>query len=131
MIERICPTCQAGNTPDATTCVACGDHLEQPLMRRAGTLARRVDALPEQWQRAGKAIVVGAVAVAVEVGAAWLKQRADKRPAPLARVNTPQASSPQAAVVARQRVWETYEAGELTRRVVEQTIWRVPTQPDE
>ncbi len=127
MIERVCRQCQAGNPVDNLRCAMCGAVLEQPLARRPVTaLARQAAKLPERWQRGGKAIALGAIAIAVEAGAAWLKQRADK---PLARVTpeiTPRARTAPRAVVARQRVWERYDQGQLTQRVVEQTVWHVP-----
>ena len=125
MVERICPECEAGNPRDAQRCVECGYLLEQPLARQTGgMLARRAPALPARWQQAGKAVALGAVALAVEAGAAWLQQRSAQKPAPLAR----RPVSREGAVIARHRVWETYESGALTRRVVEQTVWRFPDE---
>lgn len=96
--------------------------LDAPLARQTpGRLARSVPALPAQWQQAGKALALGAVALAAELGAAWLQQRQAQRPAPLARVPRRTGRS----FIARQRVWETFESGRLTRRVVEQTIWNL------
>src|SRR3954454_11108613 len=118
MVERICPMCQANNAETAAICQECGHRLEQPLARRQGSaLARPLPALPLRWQAAGRAVALGAVAVAVEVGAAWLQRRSATQPAPLARV--PQkAASPR--FVARRRVWETFQDGHLRQRVVEQ-----------
>ena len=125
MIERICGACGGGNAAEAETCSGCGAALEQSLARRQGSaITRQLPALPARWQQAGKAVALGAVALAVEVGAAWLQQRAAGKPAPLVRV-TPQPTSPGPRLVARQRVWDTYEAGVLSRRVVEQTVWRM------
>ena len=126
MVERICPECRAANDLDADTCMSCGALIEQPLVQqRTHALAQRTSAVPVRWQRAGKAVALGAVALAVEVGAAWLQQRSSNKPAPLARraTTTPQNMR---RYVARQRVWETYEQGTLTRRVVEQTVWNLP-----
>jgi hypothetical protein len=82
--------------------------------------------LPVRWERAGKAVALGAVALAVEVGAALLQQRNSAKPAPLARRSNGTESSSPRRFVARQRVWETYEQdGRLSRRVVEQTLWRL------
>ena len=127
MVERICPACRADNPPDARHCAECGTALDQALMRRqSGALALRVPALPARWQQAGKAVALGAVALAVEVGAAWLHQRAGNKPAPLVLKGRPEPASQTAhGYVAQQRVWETYEGGELTQRVVEQTLWRI------
>lgn len=127
MVERICQHCAAGNPPDGDVCLACGVRLDHPLAVRGGTaLSLSPAMLPQRWQRAGKALALGAVALAVEVGAAWLKQRGDARPAPLARRSVERAPSGRTRVVARQRVWETYEHGRLSQRVVEQTLWQMP-----
>ena len=125
MVERICPLCSVGNELEAQTCAECGAALEAPLVQaRRALLARSLPQLPVRWQRAGKAVALGAVTLAVEAGAAWLQQRAARKPAPLAR----RTSTPNAAWVAQQRVWETFEGGELKRRVVEQTVWRMPEE---
>lgn len=127
MIERICRQCQAGNPVDNLHCAACGTRLEQPLARRQVTaLTRQAARLPESWQRGGKAIALGAIALAVEAGAAWLKQRADSAPASPVLESAPPIRRERRALVARQRVWETYDGGQLTQRVVEQTVWRFP-----
>ena len=127
MVERICPQCRMSNALDADICSECGVQIEQSIVRRANTaLAHNLGAIPARWQRAGKAVALGAVAVAVEVGAVWLQQRSNKQPAPLARrigQTTPQRAP---RYIARQRVWETYEQGSLTRRVTEQTVWHLP-----
>jgi hypothetical protein len=126
MVERVCPTCAQGNPIDAAFCTSCGGALEAPLARRArSSLARLAPELPVRWQQAGKAVALGAVTLAVEAGAAWLQHRAAQKPAPLAR--SPRSGG--ASYVARQRVWETYEDGNLRRRVVEQTIWHLPDEP--
>ncbi len=127
MVERICPECRTSNDLDADSCVSCGALIEQPLVQQRTThaLAQRTTTFPVRLQRAVKAVDLGAVALAVEVGAAWLQQRSNNKPAPLARRTS---STPQnmRRYVARQRVWETYEQGSLTRRVVEQTVWHLP-----
>ena len=127
MVERICSTCRADNALDARHCAECGNALDQALMKQpGGALALRVPALPARWQQAGKAVALGAVALAVEVGAAWLHQRAANKPAPLVlKGRTEPASRTTHGYVAQQRVWETYEGGEMTRRFVEQTVWRL------
>ncbi|HZB96158.1 MAG TPA: hypothetical protein VE268_09365 [Herpetosiphonaceae bacterium] len=126
MIERICPECATGNPVEAEQCAACGCPLEAPLVRQSsGPLSRLTPRLPVRWQQAGKAVALGAVALAVEAGAAWLQQRAAQKPAPLARPGRRQS----AAYVAQQRVWETFEDGVLRRRVIEQTVWRFPDEP--
>ena len=122
MIERICPACQTTNSEEARVCVECGANLDQPIVRQApGQLARSFGALSPRWQQASKAAALGAVALAVELGAAWMQQRSAAKPAPLARTSqrTPR-------YVARRRTWETYEQGQLTHRVVEQTLWHLP-----
>lgn len=126
MVERICPRCRTPNALDADECVQCGARIEQPLVQRPNTaLAQLSAAVPARWQQVGKAAALGAVAVAVEVGAAWLQQRGGKRTTALVRATS---ASPQRTrrYVARQRVWENYEGGTLTRRVVEQTVWNLP-----
>ena len=131
MVERICPACQGDNAMDALECASCGASLAaQPLAKRAETgLSRFTPALPVRWQRAGKAVALGAVAVAVEVGAAWLQHRSSSKPAPLARRDHVEpARSRRTGFVARQRVWETFENGQLRQRVVEQTLWRLPDE---
>jgi hypothetical protein len=127
MLERVCQMCQTGNPVDATVCIECRGMLDQPLARQPQhSLTRRVPALPARWERAGKAVALGAVALAVEVGAAWLQQRNNAKPAPLARRSGETDQSAPRTFVARQRVWETFEAdGRLSRRVVEQTLWRL------
>src|SRR3954451_11230939 len=86
MLERVCPVCETGNPVDAEQCGTCHALLDQPLVLQSQRpLARRVPALPARWERAGKAVALGAVALAVEVGAAWLQQRNNAKPAPLAR----------------------------------------------
>lgn len=123
MVERICPDCRTGNELEAHECASCGATLVEALARRpGGILHRNVPALPARWQQAGKAAALGVVALAVEAGAAWLQQRAAQKPAPLARRDT----APRRGYIARQRVWETYENGSLSRRVVEQTMWSLP-----
>jgi hypothetical protein len=128
MLERVCPVCQTGNAIEAEQCVECQALLDQPLVHQPQrALTRRMPALPARWERAGKAVALGAVALAVEVGAAWLQQRNAAKPAPLARRTdaVEPAASPR-KFVARQRVWETYEPdGRLSRRVVEQTLWNL------
>ena len=132
MVERICPQCQAGNPVQAQHCAVCGTVLHpedtQPLAKRPGSaLMRSIPAVPARWQQASKAAALAAVALAVEVGAAWLQQRSAAKPAPLARRTLPAAASARRpGFVARQRVWETYEAGRLSHRVIEQTVWRLP-----
>ena len=127
MLERICPTCQTGNNPDATTCTECGTIFEQPLARRSeGRLAQRGAQLPARWQQAGKAVALGAVALAVEVGAAWLQQRNASKGTALVPTESQRAITPKrSGFVARQRVWETYEGDRLTQRVIEQTVWNL------
>ena len=134
MVERICPQCQADNLLEARRCAECGAELHvedtRPLAKRPGSaLIRRVPAVPVRWQQASKAAALGAVALAVEAGAAWMQRRAAARPAPLAR-RQPSEQTPMRAkgFVARQRVWETYERGRLSRRVVEQTVWHLEDQ---
>jgi hypothetical protein len=131
MIERVCPVCTTGNPVDAEQCSACQAVLDQPLVHQPAqrALTRRIPTLPARWERAGKAVALGAVALAVEVGAAWLQQRSAAKPAPLARQTNPnpvvETTSPR-SFVARQRIWETYEQdGRVSRRVVEHTYWRV------
>ncbi len=127
MIERVCRQCQAGNPVDSLRCAMCGAVLEQPLARRPVTaLARQAAKLPERWQRGGKAIALGAIAIAVEAGAAWLKQRAERPSTEVAPESAPRIRTEPRTLVARQRVWETYDQGQLTQRVVEQTVWRFP-----
>ncbi len=131
MVERICPSCGAGVALDADTCETCDMALHQPLAAQSrAALARRGTTLPIRWQRAGKAVALGAVALAVEAGAAWLKQREQRGttgPAPLARRDASGAAPPaRGGYVARQRVWETYDSERLSRRIVEQTIWHLP-----
>src|SRR5687768_4671006 len=109
MVERICASCEAGNALDALRCTSCGAVLEEALARRPNSfLSRNSQALPARWHQAGKAVALGAVALAVEAGAAWLQHRAARprghAPAPLARSVAPKPHS----YVARQRVWETY-----------------------
>ncbi len=126
MVERICPECRMSNTIDADRCEECDALIEQPMVQRQTTgLVHQSSTVPIRWQRAGKAVALGAVALAVEVGAAWLQQRSNKQAAPLAR-RTAQTPQNMRRYVARQRVWETYEQGALTRRVVEQTVWHLP-----
>jgi hypothetical protein len=135
MIERICPECRTSNALDANTCHECGASMEQPmaqhpttaLVQRSTTaLAHLQDAVPARWQRVGKAAALGAVALAVEVGAAWLQQRGSSRSTALVRTTT--TPPKMRRYVARQRVWENYEGGTLTRRVVEQTVWHLPEE---
>ena len=126
MVERICPSCAADNTVEAERCHACGASFPRPLARRAtGALARRKPADTARWQQAGKAVALGAVALAVEVGASWLQQRSARK-APREQGTALARPRPQrTGFVARQRVWETYEGGELRERVVERTMWRL------
>jgi hypothetical protein len=128
MVERVCPVCQTGNPIEAEQCVECRALLDQPLVHQPQrSLTRRMPALPARWERAGKAVALGAVALAVEVGAAWLQHRNNAKAAPLARqTNTVEPVTSPRRFVARQRVWETFEQdGRLSRRVVEQTLWRL------
>ena len=126
MIERVCPGCGIGNPVEAEQCAECRAPFDQSLVHQPQrSLARRVPALPARWQRAGKAVALGAVALAVEAGAAWLQQRNNAKPAPLARSPGAVEPSQPRTFMARQRVWETYELdGRLSRRVVEQIWWR-------
>jgi len=124
MTERICPECNAGNALEAERCAKCSAPLQTALVPQPTTaLSRSALTLPVRWQQAGKAVALGAVALAVEVGAAWLQHRSAQKPMPLARRPSPART---AGYVARQRVWETFENGQLTRRVVEQTLWQLP-----
>ena len=129
MVERICNVCNAESSVEARACATCGATFgePQPLAKTHGSaLARYTPALPRRWQQAGKAAALGAVALAVEMGAAWLHQRSQARPAPLARGDQlPERSPRRTRYIARHRVWETYEEGQLSRRVVEQTFWRL------
>ena len=130
MIERICAVCRTGSPLDALSCVECGAFLDQPLAERPrSALVRRLPAIPVRWQRAGKVAALGAVALAVEAGAAWLQHREAARPAPLAR-REPLDQTPRRRVgfVARQRIWETYQGDKLSHRVVEQTLWQIEEQ---
>ncbi len=130
MLERICPSCHEGNELEAIECVHCRTTLQAPLARRpAAGLSRAVPALPTRWQQAGKAAALGVVALAVEAGAVWLQHRAAQKPMPLARASSRPETGQRSRVVARQRVWETYEGGSLTHRVVEQTVWHLPDDP--
>ncbi len=126
MIERVCPGCGTGNPVEAEQCTECWAPFDQPLVYQSQRpLARRVPALPARWQRAGKAVALGAVALAVEAGAAWLQQRNNAKPAPLARSPGAVEPSQPRTFMARQRIWETYEPdGRVSRRVVEQIWWR-------
>ena len=124
MIERICPQCKAGNSMAAQQCGACGADLEEPVNRPA-RLLRRLPAVPVRLQHAGMAAALGAVALAVEAGAAWLKQRGMIQAELRAEGKRPTRPS---GFVAQQRIWETYEEGTLRQRVVEQTIWRLDDQ---
>lgn len=124
MVERICPSCGTGNEIETRICLACGAALGGELAQRPReALSLPFGTLPVRWQQAGKAAALGVAALAVEAGAAWLQHRAARRPMPLAR--TMPSRAPRERFVARQRVWETYEAGKLTRRVVEQTLWHL------
>ena len=131
MVERICPGCQAGNPIEARHCAECGNALNtedtQPLAKRPGSnLIRSIPAVPVRWQQASKAAALAVAALAVEAGAAWLQQRAGTKPAPLARQTPPEETPARApGFVARQRVWETYDAGRLSSRMIEQTVWRL------
>ena len=108
----------------AQQCGACGADLEEPVNRPA-SLLRRLPAIPVRVQHAGMAAALGAVALAVEAGAAWLKQRSIAQAQLRTEGDRPARSS---GFVAQQRIWETYEEGTLRHRVVEQTIWRLDDQ---
>ena len=124
MVERICPACSADNSPEAERCTQCGSIFPQPLsVRPAGVLARRIPVDMQRLQQAGKVVALGAVALALDAGASWLKQRAGHKATPGTAIQ--RARPARTNVVERRRVWERYEGGELRQRVVEQTLWRI------
>lgn len=124
MLERICPTCTHGNAPEAATCTACGVALEQPLVRTtASTLAQRLPALPARWRPAAQALALGAVALAVEAGAALLRPKSKATSTALARSESPTVRQPK---VVRHRVSRTYRNGEVVWETHEETQWFEP-----
>lgn len=120
MLERICSACDHGNSPDITTCVACGAQFEQPLVHQpAKGLVRRLPQIPQRWQPAAKALALGATALAIEVGAALVRQQ---KTVPTGTALARRTDAPKLRVVQR-RVWRTYHNGVLERETHEETQW--------
>lgn len=130
MIERVCSSCLAGNSPDHTHCDQCGAPFDQPLVRQPpAPLAQRPTAFPAQWKQAGRVVALGMAAVAAEVGLALLQQRQQRRGTPLAVRQPAQPSGGRVIAVGR-RVSETWRDGQLQHRVEEQVMWLMHGERD-
>jgi len=142
MVERICPTCQHGNSIDDRFCGKCGAPLERQMLARRPesrlTVAGRN--LPVTWQQLGKTVALSAAALAAEVGLAWLRRRIEAGPdapsvAPLATIvptTRPAAAEPttlarsagNVVTIISQRVVEIWDSGDGRRQVTERHFWR-------
>lgn len=138
MVERICPACQHGNSPNDRFCGKCGAPLERQLPMRVGD-GRLVIAgrqLPVTWGQFGRTVALSAAALAAEVGLAWLRRRIDTPPAPgmqkisraiptarAAEESTALARPQKGVTIVSERVVDVWDS-DGHRRMVEQTYWR-------
>jgi hypothetical protein len=135
MVERICSMCQAGNPLDDRYCGKCGAPLERllPAPRQSTALARLNQVLPVNWQQVGRTVAIGAVALAAEVGLAWLNRRlnaaqpnATTSPTTLAvRPTTSEQRPAHVVTILSQRVIEFVD-GEPGKpsQIIERHVWR-------
>ena len=68
-VKRVCPVCGAANPLEGRVCVKCGADMRRnlPTVPEVG--------LPMPWQRLGATLVLGAAALALEVGLKLLQHR--------------------------------------------------------
>lgn len=130
MLERVCRTCQTGNTLEALTCHVCGADLEAPpapLARQSAPagLAKRFQQSTLLRSPAAKSVALGVAALALDLGAALLSKRGKSAPGK-ADPGTALAPRPAASrAFLRRREWEEFdESGNLRRRVVEHVLIR-------
>jgi hypothetical protein len=74
----LCPGCRHTNPPENRFCGSCGASLEASsdlVVRRENNLTVMSRALPAKLGPAGKAIAVGLVTLATQVGLSWLRHR--------------------------------------------------------
>lgn len=127
MVERICPRCEQGNPSTHSFCGGCGAPLEGteqlPARRDKQPLARVGSFLPARWRPGGRVIVLGAAAVAVEIGrAALAHQQQRSRGTAIVPLRRPAPEAGRIIGLAR-RVHETWHGGELVQRSDEQIMW--------
>jgi len=119
MIERVCPSCSAGNPGDQPYCGQCGSPFEQRLTHtRTTPLARRSIHVPARWQQASKVVALGIASLAAEVGIAWLQRRHQ----PIVPA-TPQPQQSARVVALGRRVTQRWQNGQLQERIEEQVVW--------
>lgn len=137
MVERICPACRHGNPLENRFCGACGASLTQDALAKrpeAGIVIAGVELPAAQVRQVTRAVALGAVALAAEVGLAWLRKRTGQADVPAIQTPPAQAlnaivpqhtpSGQPAVTIWSQRVVEIWEQGQLTRQVVEKHLWR-------
>ncbi len=96
--QKSCALCQHANPPENRFCGGCGGSLTssgQLVPHREHSPTATVRALPTKLRPAGKALVVGLVALAAEASLLWLSRgtgRADQPSLPAARDTKPAAS---------------------------------------
>jgi hypothetical protein len=80
MTQKLCPACTAQNPLDNRYCGRCGSRLDQPLVaqRPSDLTIGRSPLLPAPTMRqVGRAAAASLLAIAAEVGLAWLRRRAE------------------------------------------------------
>jgi hypothetical protein len=127
MVERVCADCRQANPLEDRYCGFCGAPLraEPAALQPAALLPVLQRMRPEQLQQVGAALALGAAALAAEVGLAWLRRRSNSTaPGIPAASETTIGAVNRSAQIVSQRVIETWERGELVRRIVDRQIWR-------
>jgi hypothetical protein len=124
MVERVCTDCRQPNPLDDRFCGFCGAPLRAELAAVPSQLPVLQRFKPEQLQQVGTALALGAAALAAEVGLAWLRRRTAAAPQLPAVNDTAVTAARRTAQIVSQRVIETWEGGELVRRIVDRQVWR-------
>ncbi len=88
--HALCPRCRHANPPENRFCGSCGASLEASsdlVLRRGNNLRMIGHTLPAKLGPAGKALAVGLVTLAAEVGLYWLRHRTKAEDRPLTLTN--------------------------------------------
>lgn len=104
MAEHVsCPRCRHGNPPESRFCGMCGALLtsdEHLAPRREGGLPIMAHAgLPTRLKPVGKALAIGAVALAAEAGLTWLRRRSGQVDRPLPAIRSAANEVPERLVI--------------------------------
>jgi hypothetical protein len=133
----LCPGCRHANPPENRFCGSCGASLESSsdlVVRRENNLTVMGRALPAKLGPAGKALAVGLVTLAAEVGLSWLRHRskAEERPLTLTARQVDTAASERLLGASLGEVLiQELEEGHRSRVFVRRAIRSlVITQPD-